>query len=92
MCFKLKFFKRLVVKDYPCSCEICGASFGNTEDLIKHMGYHTTEDINKCLRVGYGTVRCSTCWRSFRTVATMDEHTCPPIIRDDSLDSIVIHE
>jgi hypothetical protein len=56
------------------------------------MGYHTTEDINKCLRVGYGTVRCSTCWRSFRTVATMDEHTCPPIIRDDSLDSIVIHE
>jgi hypothetical protein len=43
MCFKLKFYKRLVVK----------------------------------------------CWRSFRTVATMDEHTCPPIIRDDS---IVIHE
>ncbi len=94
MCFKLSFFKR--VKDYtrkfPCSCEICGASFDTMEDLVKHLGYHTTEDINKCIRVGYGTVRCSTCWKSFRTVAMMDEHTCPPIIRGDSLDSIVIHE
>jgi hypothetical protein len=36
MCFKLKFYKRLVVKDYPCSCEICGASFGSLDSIVIH--------------------------------------------------------
>jgi len=102
MCFP--FFKRRYqkVKDFkkslPCSCEICGASFDTMEDLIGHMVLHSTEDINKAIRVGYGTVRCKRCWYPFPTVASMEEHHCVTIIQclsptcsSDSLQSVVIH-
>ena len=71
------------------------------DDLIIHMGCHDTDDINRKLNRGYGTVRCNTCWRSFETVADMYDHSCvhsnsvieglSPVMSSDSLDSVVIH-
>jgi hypothetical protein len=103
MCFEFIFFKKPQHKDFtrlqPCSCDICGANFDTMSDLIGHMGFHSTEDINKTLRSGHGTVRCNTCWRSFKTVADIEEHTCSTVISGlspvqsrDSLDSVLIHD
>ena len=85
-------------KPFDCSCEICGSNFTTMNQLVTHMGYHETRDLNRNLRHGYGTVRCNKCFKSFPSVAAMEEHTCSLVIRGlspiqsyDSLDSVLIH-
>ena len=46
-------------RPFDCSCEMCGSVFGDMQGLINHLGYHTTEELNSCIRRGYGTVRCN---------------------------------
>jgi len=67
--------------------------------LIIHMGYHETEDLNRNLRHGYGTVRCNECFRSFPSAAAMEDHSCSsmiqglsPIASSESLETVLIHE
>jgi hypothetical protein len=85
MCLKLFRWKYKKVKDFtktlPCSCEICGAHFDTMQDLIRHLGLHSTEDINRAIRLGYGVVRCNRCWEAFFTAADMEEHHCSTIIQ-----------
>lgn len=93
MCFpiwKLFSYKRL---DYPleCSCDMCGKNFSNTENLVTHMGYHETSDMNRVLSHGYGTVRCNKCWTSFVNVEALIDHPCAqnaPAV----LETIVIYD
>lgn len=104
MCFPFTWFKKKYEriqdfsKPFDCSCEICGANFTTMRELIVHMGYHTTESLNRNLKHGYGTVRCNTCYQSFSSVADMYDHPCSTIISGlspiqsyDSLDSVAIH-
>ena len=104
MCFPFTWFKKKYerIRDFSrpfdCSCEICGANFTTMGDLIVHMGYHTTESLNRNLKHGYGTVRCNRCYQSFSSVAAMEDHPCSttisglsPIQSYDSLDSVAIH-
>jgi len=105
MCFPWTFFKKKPIyrnfdRIFPCSCDICGQTFTSLDQLIIHMGNHDTEDINRKLLRGYGTVRCNKCYRSFESVADMYDHTCvqnstiqglSPVLSSDSLDSVVIH-
>lgn len=104
MCFRWPFFvkkslSRNFHKIFPCSCDICGSNFNNMQELLVHMGRHETDDINRKLMRGYGTVRCNKCWKSFETVLDMYDHTCAdtipglsPVGSSDSLSSIVIHD
>ena len=105
MCFPFItwFTKEIQYKDYTkpfeCSCAICGENYDTMEKLIKHMGRHQINDINRILSSGYGTVRCSKCWESFTSVAVMIEHPCATVISGlspihsyDSLESVLIHE
>ena len=82
-----------------CSCDICGKNFNTMEELITHMGCHQTDDINRRLIRGYGTVKCNKCSKSFETVMDMYDHPCnttipglSPIASYESLSSVVIHE
>lgn len=89
---------------FICSCDLCGTEFSNMQELINHMGYHTTEEINMCINRGYGTVRCGKCWSSFRSVSDMERHSCaqkrnsvieglsPIMSRSNSFDSVIVHE
>ena len=77
----LKFFTRSkqiddFTKPFVCSCDICSKQFTNMESLIKHMGSHDIRDLNARLSANYGTVRCSTCFHSFRNVYDMRLHPC----------------
>ncbi len=105
--FKRKRYRRLpdaYTRPFDCSCEMCGSVFGDMQGLINHLGYHTTEEINTCIKRGYGTVRCSTCWETFRTVSDMERHPCaqrrnsiinglsPIMSRSNSFDSVIVHE
>lgn len=100
MCFKLNFFRKShFIRLQPCSCDICGTNFDTMSDLIRHMKFHDADEINKKLLTGYGTVRCNTCWRSFTSVASIEEHACSSVISGlspvssyDSLDSVLIHK
>ncbi len=105
MCFPFTWFKkkyeriRDFSKPFDCSCEICGANFTTMRELIVHMGYHETRDLNRNLRHGYGTVRCNTCFRTFPSVAAMEDHQCSSVIRglspiasSDSLETVLIHD
>lgn len=105
MCFPFKWIKREYKrlrdfsKPFKCSCEICGNNFATMDQLITHMGYHETRDLNRNLRHGYGTVRCNTCFNSFPSVAAMEEHPCSSVIRglspipsSESLETVLIHE
>lgn len=114
MCLPLKLFrswvpnvfKRNYDQIFECSCDICGTIFPTMNELITHMGYHTTEQINRRLEQGYGTVRCNKCFRSFTSVAVMTEHSCvkiqkptssvicglSPINSSNSLESVLIHD
>ena len=105
MCFPFTWFKkkceriRDFSKPFDCSCEICGANFTTMGELIVHMGYHETRDLNINLRHGYGTVRCNTCFRTFPSVAAMEDHQCSSVIRglspiasSDSLETVLIHD
>jgi ribosomal protein L34E len=105
--FNRKHYKKLpdvYIRPFDCSCDICGSVFENIQGLINHSGYHTTEEINSCINRGYGTVRCSTCWETFRTISDMERHSCaqrkggiidglsPIMSRSNSLDSVIVHE
>jgi len=105
MCFSFSWLKREYkrlrdfAKPFDCSCEICGRTYDNMEKLVTHMGYHETKDLNRNLRHGYGTVRCNTCFRTFPSVAAMEEHHCSSVIQglspihsSDSLESVLIHD
>jgi hypothetical protein len=58
---------------------------------VTHMGYHDTDDMNRVLSHGYGTVRCNKCWISFVNVEALIDHPCaqkaPPV-----LETIVIYD
>lgn len=97
-CFKKPHIKRKARNLY-CSCDVCGREFNHTGYLLTHMGYHDTEELNRLLDVGYGTVRCKQCWVSFKTVVDLENHSCDRVIRglspihsSDSLQSVLIHE
>ena len=105
MCLHFRWFKqkykqlRDFSKPFECSCEICGNNFATMDQLIVHMGCHETADLNRNLRHGYGTVRCNTCFRTFPSVAAMNDHHCysviqglSPIVSSDSLDTVLIHD
>lgn len=109
MCFPLKLFRSWVPnvfnynQIFECSCDICGTVFPTMNELITHMGYHTTEQLNERLDNGYGTVRCNKCFRSFTSVSTMKEHSCVKIQKPtshticglspvNSLESVLIHD
>jgi hypothetical protein len=87
---------------FTCSCDICDSNFIRLDDLIEHMTSHETNELNRKLLHGYGTVRCNKCWISFNSVADLHDHQCvqnnviidglSPIQSHDSLDSVVIHE
>ena len=103
MCFpwfllKKKQIVRRFDQIFACSCNLCGKNFSTMDELIIHMGCHNTDDMNRKLLNGYGTVRCNRCWKTFDTVADMYDHPCSttnsglsPIQSHDSLDSVVIH-
>jgi hypothetical protein len=107
MCLSLDWFRREIKRKrnfqrfYECSCDICGKNFENMEKLITHMGVHSTEQMNRLLKHGFGTVRCNKCFTSFTSVAAMEEHPCihsnsvidglSPIPSCDSLESVLIH-
>ena len=105
MCFPFFRFRkdrqRNFQRFYECSCDICGKNFENMEKLITHMGSHSTEQMNKMLAHGFGTVRCNKCFVAFTSVAAMEEHPCvhsssvigglSPIQSCDSLESVLIH-
>lgn len=61
---------------YSCSCDLCGRNFDTVSELVTHTGFHRTDDINRKLLMGHGTVRCNTCWRRFRNCALMVDHKC----------------
>ena len=104
MCFPWPpFMKRVIHRNfqklYPCSCNLCGKNFNTMEELITHMGCHQTDDINRRLIKGYGTVKCNKCWKSFVTVMDMYDHPCTtvieglsPVSSSGSLSSVVIHD
>lgn len=84
MCLNL--FKKstqsvVFTKPFVCSCDICCKQFMNMETLIKHMATHDTRDLNARLNANCGTVRCSTCFHSFRNVYDMRLHSCVTRIR-----------
>jgi hypothetical protein len=99
MCFRWKRVREKNFKiHFACSCDLCGESFGTMEELIKHLGRHDIDCINRRLMDGYGTARCNTCWKSFTNVAAMEEHTCvsnisglSPVQSSESLESVLIH-
>ena len=74
-------------KPFLCSCDICCKQCNNMESLVKHMGSHDIRDLNARLNANYGTVRCSTCFHSFRNVYDMSSHPC--VTRESMKDSIV---
>ncbi|ADQ90931.1 hypothetical protein MpV1_008 [Micromonas sp. RCC1109 virus MpV1] len=78
-------------KTLECSCDLCGKNFEYTEDLITHMGYHNTEDVNKMLSHGYGTVRCNRCWTSFKNVEALIDHPCAQV-DPSALERVVIYD
>lgn len=100
MCISWLLFKRDIPLKrfdglFPCACNICGRNFENMETLVKHMGFHSIEEINHGLYTQFGTVRCSKCFRSFATVEVMSKHACTtvsPVSSSGSLDSILIQE
>jgi len=104
MCFPFSFYAKKVLHRnyhtlYTCSCDLCGKNFNTMEELIIHMGCHQTDDINRRLIRGYGTVKCNKCSKSFETVMDMYDHPCnttipglSPVSSSASLSSVVIHE
>ena len=84
---------------FPCACDLCGENFLTRETLIKHLGRHDIEDINRNVMDGRGTARCVTCHKSFMSVAAMNDHPCVPVIEGlspiascDSLETVLIHD
>lgn len=105
--FKINRYRKLpdaYTRSFVCSCDLCGTEFSNIQELINHMGYHTTEEVNLCIKRGYGTVRCGNCWSSFKTVSDMERHSCaqerktvieglsPIISRSNSFDTVILHD
>ena len=100
MCFHWKRSKpKKFDRPFGCSCDLCGENFDTMETLIKHLGGHDVEGINRRIMDGYGTARCNSCFKSFTSVAAMEEHPCVPVIEGlspipsyDSLETILIHD
>ena len=100
MCFRWKRPKtKKFDRPFECSCDLCGENFDTMETLIKHLGRHDIEDINRNVMDGSGTARCVTCHKSFMSVAAMEEHPCVPVIEGlspipsyESLETILIHD
>ena len=89
---------RRLNRDLECSCDLCHRSFKNVEDLIVHMGYHDTDNLNERLLRGRGTVRCNRCWETFTSASTLYDHSCviqglsPLHSRSNSLETVIIHD
>jgi hypothetical protein len=86
-------------RPFGCSCDLCGENFDTMETLIKHLGRHDVEGINRRIMDGYGTARCNSCFKSFTSVAAMEEHPCVPVIEGlspipsyESLETVLIHD
>jgi len=84
---------------FPCACDLCGENFFSRASLLEHLGRHDIEDINRNVMDGRGTARCVTCYKSFMSVAAMEEHPCVPVIEGlspigscDSLETVLIHD
>jgi hypothetical protein len=88
MCFRWPRSKpKKFNRPFECACD------------IKHLGRHDIEDINRNVMDGRGTARCVTCYKSFMSVAAMEEHPCVPVIEGlspiascDSLETVLIHD
>lgn len=101
MCFSLfgraRKYRRLN-RDIDCSCDLCHRAFKNVEDLIVHMGYHDTDNLNERLLRGRGTVRCNKCWETFTSASALYDHSCviqglsPLHSRSNSLETVIIHD
>ena len=102
MCIPFRWFKKRrqnFERLHECSCNVCGTVCETMEQLIIHIGGHSTDEINNLLRRNYGTVRCNKCYLEFRTVSDMEKHSCAtiiprlsPIPSADSLESVLIRE
>jgi hypothetical protein len=100
MCFRWPRSKpKKFDRPFECACDLCGENFDTMETLIKHLGRHDIEDINRNVMDGRGTARCVTCHKSFMSVAAMEEHPCVPVIEGlspigscDSLETVLIHD
>lgn len=46
------------------------------KDLVRHMGYHETDDMNRLIDRDIGTVNCRECNKSFKTVFYLARHIC----------------
>lgn len=63
-------------RELKCSCNLCGKTFDGMKDLIRHMGYHETDDMNKLIDRDIGTVSCCECNKSYKTVFYLAGHAC----------------
>ena len=84
---------------FPCACDLCGENFFSRASLLEHLGRHDIEDINRNVMDGRGTARCVTCYKSFMSVAAMNDHPCVPVIEGlspipsyESLETVLIHD
>ncbi len=59
-----------------CSCNLCGKMYDDMKDLVRHMGYHETDDMNRLIDRDIGTVNCRECNKSFKTVFYLARHIC----------------
>lgn len=63
-------------RNLKCSCNLCGKIHDDMKDLIRHMGYHETDDMNRLIDRDMGTVNCRECNKSFKTVFYLAGHIC----------------
>ena len=69
-------YKMDLNRELKCSCNLCGKTFDGMKDLIRHMGYHETDDMNKLIDRDIGTVNCCECNKSYKTVFYLAGHAC----------------
>lgn len=69
-------FKAAFSDNFPCGCCICERSFNNTNNLLKHVGSHDLETINRYIKKQRRIVRCNVCNGKFGTVLQLKTHSC----------------